>query len=149
MKVATARREGLEGKGNAVRLAIVIVCALALAGCAGGAVQQVATEPPPPPPKRNLKPADAMAEARKEAIAKLKDPESARFTDVVYRPNQPNLRGEPTDVVCGKINAKNSYGGYVGARPFVYLVDARLLTMSESAGDVGTVVYGNLCAGGA
>lgn len=132
-----------------MRRGIILAGALALASCAGGSVQQAATEPPPPPPKRNLKPADAMAEARKEVATKLKDPESARFTDVVYRPNQPNMRGEPTDVVCGKVNAKNSFGGYVGARPFVYLIDRRFLTMSESAGDVATVVYDNLCAGGA
>lgn len=129
-----------------VRMVVVLVCGLAMSGCASGAVQQVATEAPPP--KRNLKSAEAIKEAQGAVTGKLKDPESARFTDVNYRQNQPNMRGEPTDVVCGKVNAKNSFGGYVGARPFVYLVDQRLLTMSETAGDVATVVYGNLCAGG-
>jgi hypothetical protein len=36
----------------------------------------------------------------------LKDPESARFTWAVARPN--------TDVYCFTVNAKNSYGGYTG-----------------------------------
>jgi hypothetical protein len=53
----------------------------------------------------------------KNAIRRnLKDPESAQFTDVrIYQGG---------NVVCGSVNAKNAYGGYVGARDFVY-IDAR------------------------
>ena len=28
----------------------------------------------------------------------------------------------PTDVVCGKVNAKNGFGGYTGGKAFVYFV---------------------------
>lgn len=129
----------------------LLACGLALTACAGGSVQQAATEPPPPPPKRNLKPADAMAEARKEVATKLKDPESARFTDVRYL-TTPNARGEPTDVVCGKVNAKNSYGGYAGASGFVYMVDYRSVSLvgGKPIGgmDVDLIVYRNFCEGG-
>lgn len=52
-------------------------------------------------------------EAGKKAVKQtLKDPESAQFT---------NLRiGKYGDgiLVCGNVNAKNSFGGYVGTRPF-------------------------------
>jgi len=42
----------------------------------------------------------------------LKDPDSAKFEDVkAYAKEQ---------VACGKVNAKNSYGGYTGAEDFSY-----------------------------
>ena len=42
----------------------------------------------------------------------LKDPDSAKFEDVkAYAKEQ---------VACGKVNAKNSYGGYAGAEDFSY-----------------------------
>lgn len=51
--------------------------------------------------------------AGKAVIAmKMKDPESVRFTDVV---------ASEKGTVCGWINAKNSYGGYVGFKPFYVL----------------------------
>lgn len=52
------------------------------------------------------------------AIAKagLKDPDSAKFTDVrVFRFESMDRVYEAT---CGYLNAKNSYGGYVGEKPF-------------------------------
>lgn len=43
----------------------------------------------------------------------LKDPSSAQFRNVTVR------KSEAGRVVCGEVNAKNSYGGYVGFRQFV------------------------------
>lgn len=43
----------------------------------------------------------------------LKDPESARFRGVKVK----------WENVCGEVNAKNSYGGYVGYRRF-YAIDS-------------------------
>lgn len=43
----------------------------------------------------------------------LKDPSSAMFRNLKV---QPYLNGH---VLCGEYNAKNSYGGYVGFKPFV------------------------------
>ena len=50
MKVATARREGLEGEGNAVRRIGMLACGLALAACnqTTGQVAQVTSSEPPP-----------------------------------------------------------------------------------------------------
>lgn len=42
---------------------------------------------------------------------KLKDPESARFSRITYQ--------KQTNNICGYVNAKNSYGGYIGDRRFV------------------------------
>jgi len=41
----------------------------------------------------------------------LRDPESARFRDV--------RRNTEKGAVCGFVNAKNGYGGYVGEAPFI------------------------------
>ena len=54
--------------------------------------------------------ADAEAQAKAAVTARLKDPESARFTDIVVK----------GDRICGRVNAKNSFGGYVGPRFWIY-----------------------------
>lgn len=56
---------------------------------------------------------DETSAAMKEAVVKdFLDPESARFRGVVV--------AESGKVLCGFVNAKNSFGGYVGFRPFDY-----------------------------
>jgi hypothetical protein len=57
---------------------------------------------------------DARENARLAVKSLLKDPGSAEFT------NERVLKdasGNPT-VVCGEVNAKNAFGGYVGAQKF-------------------------------
>lgn len=51
----------------------------------------------------------------------LKDPDSAKFRRVKVK----------WDTVCGEVNAKNSFGGYVGYRRF-YSIDGKDLHMEES-----------------
>lgn len=67
-------------------------------------------------------PADSQSIAIREAKAyfenTLKDPDSATYSDLVVFNN--SAGGTNGYVVCGKINAKNSYGGYVGFRPFYF-----------------------------
>lgn len=49
---------------------------------------------------------------------KLKDPESARFRRVY------GAQGEVEKIaICGEVNAKNSYGGYTGYKPFMVFED--------------------------
>ena len=55
----------------------------------------------------------ASEAATDQVRQKLKDPDSARFQNVRL---VPYASGK---VVCGEVNAKNSYGGYVGYTPFV------------------------------
>jgi hypothetical protein len=42
----------------------------------------------------------------------MKDPDTVKFRGLFMTSNQ------TSEVVCGSINAKNSYGGYVGFKPF-------------------------------
>jgi len=53
-----------------------------------------------------------VAEAQRTIARSLRDPESARFTEV--------RRDVATGAVCGMVNGKNLYGAYSGAIPFVY-----------------------------
>ncbi|WP_372400135.1 hypothetical protein [Azospirillum sp. HJ39] len=47
------------------------------------------------------------------ARSSLKDPDSAKFKDIVaFKTKTGSIAG------CGLINAKNSYGGYIGYTPF-------------------------------
>lgn len=53
--------------------------------------------------------AQQITAAHEFVRASLKDPDSAQFTNDVTGPG----------VVCGKVNAKNSFGGFVGPRSYV------------------------------
>lgn len=46
--------------------------------------------------------------------AQLKDPNSAEFSQLKHH----ELSDGSGRLLCGMVNSKNSYGGYVGARPF-------------------------------
>lgn len=54
---------------------------------------------------------DQTALAKTAILAKLKDPESAQFSKMRL--------SNDGQYVCGFVNAKNSYGGYAGAKEFV------------------------------
>ncbi|MBI1627017.1 hypothetical protein [Comamonas suwonensis] len=55
-----------------------------------------------------------VIEGTKRRIAHdLRDPESARFREVAL------IVYEGRSVVCGEVNSKNGYGGYVGFQPFI------------------------------
>lgn len=78
---------------------------------------------------------------------KLKDPQSARF-GALHRRTTPNVRGEPTDVICGTVNAKNGYGGYTGKTGFVYLVDGESVSLADGSGPLGKLgskIYSRFC----
>ncbi|MPT03557.1 MAG: hypothetical protein E2582_04960 [Delftia sp.] len=50
------------------------------------------------------------------AKRRLKDPESAKFSDL--RVISVSAQGKIINIACGNLNAKNSYGGYVGSKQF-------------------------------
>lgn len=50
-----------------------------------------------------------IRKAKQNVTSEFKDPDSAKFRNIRV------IRGS----VCGEVNAKNSYGGYVGYRRFV------------------------------
>lgn len=56
----------------------------------------------------------------------LKDPDSARFEGAT------NIIGEGDAMVaCGLVNAKNSFGGYVGAQPYMIWENRLYLSSGE------------------
>lgn len=71
----------------------------------------------------------SIATARAAVLGTLKDPSSARFEgDIVY----------PTGAVCGLVNAKNAYGGYVGSTVYLYVLATKevvFLTMTSDNSD--------------
>jgi hypothetical protein len=76
--------------------------------------------------EKELKEAAEKARASDEFVNKskqllvqnLKDPDSAKFTNLVI------AQTGNGKLLCGSMNAKNSYGGYVGAKRFYVLWDA-------------------------
>ena len=59
---------------------------------------------------------DEFVNKSKQLITQdLKDPDSAKFTNLVI------AQGKGQKLLCGSVNAKNSYGGYVGAKKFYVL----------------------------
>lgn len=72
---------------------MTIITALLLAGCESGDIKKA-----------------------KETVAnELRDPESAQFRNIITK--KTNEFGGVT--VCGEVNGKNAYGGYVGYQRFV------------------------------
>lgn len=61
-------------------------------------------------------PAQPTADVRAALEEKLKDPESARYSDVYVV-----QLSELESAACGWVNSKNSYGGYVGKTRFVVI----------------------------
>lgn len=57
--------------------------------------------------------ASAITKAKSIIADSLKDPNSAQFRNVRVVPYEEGA------VICGEVNAKNSYGGYVGFEAFV------------------------------
>ena len=87
---------------------IVITACLFLGACA----PQLKTQRPTVVQAITLKPVQ-LATIQKAAASGLKDPGSAQFDDVAA-----TLLSDGTTYICGKVNAKNSYGGYIGFKPF-------------------------------
>lgn len=133
-----------------LRVMLVVAAAAIVGGCASQAPVPVATPAAQASPETEpgyQRPADgaALASAQRAVKDKLRDPDSAKF-DKVARKTVPNARGEPTDVVCGRINAKNAYGGMIGFKDFVYLVAWNQAIVAEGD-ELNHMVVRNICVG--
>jgi hypothetical protein len=99
----------------------------------------------------------AFAAARLAVLASLKDPDSAKFgtaftrktvgegsATIFYRVTFVPVDSQ-TDLVCGTVNSKNSFGGYVGMAVFAYRIGRKDVFIDEGAGGqlFGTVWCGN------
>jgi hypothetical protein len=96
-----------------------------------------------------------IAAAEAAIREQLRDPTSGRFLSAVFKHTK-NLKGEPTDVVCGELVAKNGYGGVSPASPFLYIVgsspqsfltDPSIASDPDTAELIGTPAYKHLCLG--
>jgi hypothetical protein len=79
-----------------------------------------------------------MRLAAESAIrARLIDPSSAEFSwpyGFVFGYWKPFLGGKQSgEVTCGEVNSRNRFGGYVGASPFVVVVNGSSVTYIEIA----------------
>ncbi|HFO1371966.1 hypothetical protein ACOAP4_29710 [Pseudomonas aeruginosa] len=106
----------------------VVLCISALSGCA--------TPPPPAPKVQAPKPKTISFELndqqREHAMASvrevLKDPDSAKFSGLI---GVRSISAPPDKYsICGKVNAKNSYGGYTGFTRFAVLDSSVILADS-------------------
>src|SRR5690348_462087 len=73
----------------------------------------------------------------------LKDPESARFGDIVA-----GKSSKGSIIACGYVNAKNSFGGYVGEKPFQGLLSTsskQFVVIGMGGDDIETRVIDDMC----
>jgi hypothetical protein len=70
--------------------------------------------------------AAALAKARAAVAAKLNDPDSAKYVD------EKVIQQNGREIVCGRVNARNRFGGYDGPKPFLF----------DPAIKQGAIIYG-------
>jgi hypothetical protein len=118
-------------------LLLAVAFAAVLVGCnAHTSETKVQAAPLPDSELREL------TEAEKKQLgpllaATLKDPESAKFIWTKVPKQMPS-----TFHYCGMVNAKNSYGGYTGAHPFLAVIstDKNKIVVGSIAGVGGTAI---------
>lgn len=84
-----------------IKILLPFIMAAIISGCSSGAPEK--TLPPVKITKPSLEEADLF---KKITLSKLKDPESARFSNEIFVVD--------ADYACVQVNSKNSFGGYVG-----------------------------------
>jgi len=94
---------------------LVLITALALAGCVSAPPQQSASTAPATSPVSLS--SDQEARVKQVVTASLKDPDSARFG-----PMQATYSLQTGTTICGMINARNSFGGYTGDKPYLVVI---------------------------
>ena len=76
----------------------------------------------------------------KEAVKnKLKDPDSVEFKDIFFS-DSGNI-----PMTCGKVNSKNSYGGYTGFQRFVSAGKSDLTYLEEQVKDNFDDIWNKFC----
>lgn len=95
----------------------LLICCLALAGCGAGQSGE-------------------LERAKEEVASRARDPSSVQFRNVRFE-----AQHDGSKVLCGEMNAKNGFGGYVGFRDFA-LKDGALI-MDDTADDIRA--YTRLC----
>jgi hypothetical protein len=124
--VSVANRVTLSAERSAMKKMLLILFGLVVAVAAIAALPQSPSAPASQTELKQQQEANdkhvwALANVRTAettVVNQLKDPGSAIFTNVgVIEQKQYNFN--VPGVVCGYVNAKNSFGGYVGPKGFV------------------------------
>ena len=127
-------------------IASLIVAALAVAACqTEGGPPSTADTKGGPPSTADITDQQAFAAARAAVFAGLKDPDSAKFGTTFTRKTVSDGKAlvfrlrfytvdQRTDLVCGTVNSKNSFGGYVGMAVFAYRVSRKDVFIDEGPG---------------
>ena len=88
---------------------------------------------------KNKKAEEIFQLVREDIKEELKDPDSANFR------NEKIIRKENRLYVCGEVNAKNSYGGYVGFMPYFSAVITHTYVMTEDEGFISDFIIPYFC----
>lgn len=81
------------------------------------------------------------ANTKKFLMDGLKDPESVQFRNVYLSTNE-------SPVICGEMNAKNSYGAYVGFKRFYYMNNDMAMLEGHGVGhEIFPNMYTTMCPG--
>jgi len=102
---------------------VLLLLVFVLAGCLGNTTHETFALS-----------ADQLHDIKRKVAFRLKDPQSAQFRNIVGR-KFTNNSGRVQLRVCGEVNAKNSFGGYVGYRPFSGYLDGGHFFLSAIAKD--------------
>ena len=94
---------------------------LALAACTSTGVESPPVEPSGPPPTTTISNEELFKRARQAVVASVKDPDFVKFGPKFERYARATQTGQPYEVVCGTVNAKNSFGGYTGMKMFAWI----------------------------
>src|SRR5215468_3945810 len=101
-----------------------------------------AQQPAMPLIPKESSPDPAYARAMEAVNAKLKDPQAARYGEMV-RKIGPSINGKPAEVVCGSVNR-----GIGGNRSFVYFIADGATFLAEATPqpeDVAQIIYRRFC----
>jgi hypothetical protein len=93
---------------------LILVATIGLAGCASDATPSAKVVPPQFSSFRDVTPQERKLLASVFAKS-LKDPESARWE---WAPVRSDVADGSIEY-CGNVNARNSFGGYIGSRTYI------------------------------
>lgn len=130
-------------------IGVIVVGMIVLSQMPEETPKAVQAAPAPPPPAAPVNPDDELRgisrfvidKAKKAVRERLKDPESAKFKNVsTHKTPAGGL------LVCGNVNSKNSFGGYVGFRPFMYATSGVVILQEDMEKKEFAVAYNGSCA---
>jgi hypothetical protein len=85
-----------------------------------------------------------IEQARVAILRLAREPRAARVTNMQFR-TTPNMRGEPTEVVCGRMAERMVDGSYSAPRPFVFFVRDSTANYDNGPDDFDREIVKNFC----